>query len=193
LTRVDPTGALDHEYDVITDKNGTTTTVKTGNEGGDDVDIITYKDSDGNVTGGKSVVVQNTYSSGIDTRHTQDSDPTPGERNIHGSLPLDVKVAMAYANFATGGTSKVLSFATQGRNGKKIYSMAKGRMVQWQSWMKKYKKRFVKFIGKDKVPDIPKTHTSREIKEVDRLMEEMIINFGRKAKDSTDLPPGFGG
>jgi hypothetical protein len=112
ITRIDPTGALDHEYDVVTNKDGSTTTTKTGNKGGDEVDIITYKDSEGNVTGGESVMVQNTYSSGIDTRHTQDSDPTPGKRNIHGSMPLDVKVYLTALNFYSGGgVSSTLGFA----------------------------------------------------------------------------------
>jgi len=65
--------------------------------------------------------------------------------------------------------------------------------VQWKSWMKKNEKRFVKFIHKDKVPDISKTDTSRKITEVDQLMDEMIINFGRKATDSLDPPSGLGG
>ncbi len=119
MSFIDPSGmrgeGVENEY--VKDKN-TGEVVKISDVGGDEVDIVYdgIVNEDGSVTvvaeSTEVMVVETTKSSGIDTRYTQDESPTPGERNIHGSIPLDVKAYVFLANlFSGGGASATLGFA----------------------------------------------------------------------------------
>ncbi len=88
----DPTGmmgeGLANEYDAEVNEDGTVNFVYVSDKGGDDIDYINWKDSDGNALGTTEHVVEKEYNSGPGTSYTQHSNPTPGHRVIHGSTPL---------------------------------------------------------------------------------------------------------
>ena len=67
--------------------DGTTTTTLVGHKGGNETDYITYSDACGEVTCSEETTVQIQYTPGVGTSHTQDTDPTPRERELHGKIP----------------------------------------------------------------------------------------------------------
>ncbi len=143
--------SVDNEY--VKDKT-TGEVTKISDVGGDEIDIV-YDgtvNEDGSVTvdaeSAEVIDVETTSSSGIDTRYTQDENATPGERNIHGSIPLDVKAYAFLANFFSGGTAgttlgivnkgnKVRKAAKRGKASTK--NIKKINQARKNSWVQKEK------------------------------------------------------
>ncbi len=205
----DPDGMLDNEYvkDIETGE-----LLQVGTEGGDEVDYVyegtIHKDDDGNVTGAaystniertKIHYVQKDYSSGIDTRHTQGSDPTPGHRNIHGSMPTDIKAYGALASefyAAYTGVSAALGFAANKLprvpKGKAFWDIIKNKAVKGGQWMRESMEGYWPLLKRATKPKGKAgTHTTTRSNDVDRAMEELLKNWGRKASDSMG-PDGIG-
>jgi len=119
--------------------------VQVGDKGGDETDYIyegtIQKNDEGKIAGAtytendNGISVETMHSSGIDTRFTQGADPTPGERNIHGSIPLDVKAYVFLTNlFSGGGASATLGIASKSskiaNSSKKLSKVKKTKVVE---------------------------------------------------------------
>ncbi len=79
---------ISREYDAIINEDGSVTYIYKSGKGGDDVDHINWKDSNGNPLGTTKHNVKKSYTSGPGTVSTQQSNPTPGQREIHNTTPL---------------------------------------------------------------------------------------------------------
>jgi len=83
---IDPTGAF-NEYVGRVDDEGNVSYEYVSDKGGNETDYVTYIDSEGEEIAQVTFDVDVEYTSGPGTDYTQDTDPTPGERKIHGKTP----------------------------------------------------------------------------------------------------------
>jgi RHS repeat-associated protein len=110
---IDPDGmapmAFDNEYEVIYQGGKIESVRYVSDKGGDKTDYITVIDLDkaplkeGITQYEMDVDVE--YTSGVGTNYTQQESPTPGERKIHGSTPLEFSAIETLAALYTGGAT----------------------------------------------------------------------------------------